>query len=232
MFTQQQIDQLSAPLERANVRQRAQAGRQFSYIESWHAIAEANRIFGFGNWSSSTTEMRSVSEEKEEKNGRERWRVSYIAKVRITVHCDDGGELTAITTYDGYGAGHGIDNDLGQAHESASKEAESDAQKRALRHLGNAFGLALYDKDQNSVVDSAATLSDQRSVIANYIRRLEGKWPEETSDYLADLIADYPDCSYDLTKANAADAPTIIERLENFGRARAAEDATHATKTT
>jgi hypothetical protein len=40
---------------------------------------------------------------------------------------------------------------LGEAHESALKEAETDATKRALATFGNLFGLALYDKEQNGV---------------------------------------------------------------------------------
>jgi DNA repair and recombination protein RAD52 len=43
--------------------------------------------------------------------------------------------------------------DLGQAHESAIKEAETDAMKRALMTFGNPFGLALYDKEQANVCD-------------------------------------------------------------------------------
>jgi hypothetical protein len=42
---------------------------------------------------------------------------------------------------------------LGQAHESALKEAETDAMKRALMTFGNQFGLALYDKTQENVED-------------------------------------------------------------------------------
>jgi len=40
---------------------------------------------------------------------------------------------------------------LGEAHESALKEAETDATKRALVTFGNLFGLALYDKQQLGV---------------------------------------------------------------------------------
>jgi hypothetical protein len=46
--------------------------------------------------------------------------------------------------------------DLGQAHESALKEAETDAMKRALMTFGNPFGLALYDRRQREVTSSAA----------------------------------------------------------------------------
>ena len=38
--------------------------------------------------------------------------------------------------------------DLGQAHESAIKEAETDAMKRALVTFGGRFGLSLYDRHQ------------------------------------------------------------------------------------
>ena len=55
---------------------------------------------------------------------------------------------------DQLGAGHGIDLDLGQAHESALKEAETDAMKRALMTFGNPFGLALYDKAQRQVMQT------------------------------------------------------------------------------
>src|SRR3546814_5327148 len=40
---------------------------------------------------------------------------------------------------------------VGQAHESAIKESETDAMKRALMTFGNQFGLALYDKTRANV---------------------------------------------------------------------------------
>ena len=64
---------------------------------------------------------------------------------------------------EGSGAGHGIDADLGQAHESAIKEAETDAMKRALMTFGNPFGLALYDKQQREVTSSSASTSARHS---------------------------------------------------------------------
>jgi hypothetical protein len=67
-----------------------------------------------------------------------------------TPRLDTAGGLTPLVR-EGSGAGHGIDVDLGQAHESALKEAETDAMKRALMTFGNPFGLALYDKAQRQV---------------------------------------------------------------------------------
>lgn len=155
-FTDTQVSQLSAPLPRSNVKTRQQAGRNLSYIEAWKAIDEANRIFGFGEWSSETIECRCVAE-KPRKIGKGTYEkdghgVSYVARVRITVKTPDG-----LVTREGVGAGHGIDADLGLAHESAIKESESDARKRALMTFGNPFGLALYDKDQENVSDDTNT---------------------------------------------------------------------------
>jgi DNA recombination protein Rad52 len=140
-------------LDRANVRQREQGRSRVSYLEGWQVIAEANRIFGYDGWERSTLISRCVAEH-ERPIGRDRksgWGVTYIARVRITI---TAGNRTLIR--EGSGAGHGIDADLGLAHESALKEAETDATKRALMTFGNPFGLALYDKQQRQVSSSAA----------------------------------------------------------------------------
>jgi recombination DNA repair RAD52 pathway protein len=155
-FSDKQVADLSGPLSRASVKTRKQSGRTLSYVEGWHVIAEANRIFGHDNWTRETIEMRLVAEAgraigEEKAPG---WGVTYVCRVRITV--DD-------VVRDGFGAGHGIDRDLGQAHESAAKEAETDAMKRAFMTFGNPFGLALYDKEQTSVVDEVE-LARQRYV--------------------------------------------------------------------
>jgi hypothetical protein len=120
-----------------------------AYLEGWQVIAEANRIFGFDGWQRQTIAVRCVSQ-AERAIGRDQkpgWGVTYTARVRVTVTA--GGRPPLIR--EGSGAGHGIDVDLGQAHESAIKEAETDAMKRALMTFGNPFGLALYDKQQRQV---------------------------------------------------------------------------------
>lgn len=150
MFSEQQKSLLEKPLLATNVRTRSQAGRNLSYIEGWFVIAEANRIFGFDGWSSETISTTCIVE-KERKigkapNQRDGWAVSYNAKVRVIVFAGD-----TIVTREGIGTGHGIDADLGLAHESAIKESETDARKRALMTFGNQMGLALYDKAQTNV---------------------------------------------------------------------------------
>lgn len=146
MLNDLQKEQLAAPLDKGVVKTRKMAGSDVSFIEGWHAIAEANRIFGFDGWTRETVDMRCVSERERTIGSREKpgWGVTYTAKVRVTV-----GSVIR----EGVGAGHGIDVDLGQAHESAIKEAETDAMKRALMTFGNPFGLALYDKDRRNVAE-------------------------------------------------------------------------------
>lgn len=143
-FNDTQTAALKAPLNSSAVKSRSQGGRAVSYVEGWHAIAEANRIFGFDAWSRETVDLKCVAE-KDREIGQAKapgYGVSYIARVRVTV-----GDIIR----EGCGTGHGIDRDLGQAHESALKEAETDAMKRALMTFGNPFGLALYDKTQANV---------------------------------------------------------------------------------
>ncbi len=154
LLSPEQTAALAAPLNRANVQTRSQAGRSLNYLEGWVAIREANRIFGFDGWQRETIELRCVSESqrpigRDQKPG---WGVTYVARVRIRLGSQANGATSLVR--EGSGAGHGIDVDLGLAHESALKEAETDAMKRALMTFGNPFGLALYDKQQRQVTSS------------------------------------------------------------------------------
>lgn len=145
MFTDVQKSALQSPLARSSVKTRTQAGRELSYIESWFAISEANRIFGFDAWDRETVSMVKLGDPYE-KDGK--WYVAFMAQVRVTVRA---GDTVILRMGSGYGSG--ISKNIGDAYESALKEAESDAAKRALMTFGNPFGLALYDKEQAGVVD-------------------------------------------------------------------------------
>jgi DNA recombination protein Rad52 len=152
MFTDSQVNQLKEPLDRAVVKTRAQGGKNLSYIEGWQAIKTANTIFGFGNWKRELVKCTMVREDQvQNKAGKDVWDVAYIAVVRITVYSTDTtGGPEIVREGIGYGSGLGMYKP-GDAHESASKEAETDAMKRALMTFGNPFGLALYDKEQKEV---------------------------------------------------------------------------------
>lgn len=206
-FSDEQRKALAAPLGKSAVKEREQGGRKVSYIEGWHAIAEANRIFGFDAWSRQTIDITCVSE-KEREIGRDKakgWGVSYIARVRIAV-----GDVIR----DGCGTGHGIDRDLGQAHESAIKEAETDAMKRALMTFGNPFGLALYDKTQANVADE---VDESREKFLQVTRAVIGTASEEkpllewwNSDAQKNLRRDF-----ELTKTEIDELVGLVTKRRN-----------------
>lgn len=147
-FTPEQTELLKAKLDRSNVKERKMAGRNMSYVEGWHVIAEANRVFGFDGWTSETVLLqetnRDLVELESDRGKYKQWRIGYIAKVRISA----GGIVREGT---GYGSGMGKPEAIGDAVEGAIKEAETDARKRGLMTFGNIFGLALYDKEQTEV---------------------------------------------------------------------------------
>ena len=141
-FSEAQLKLLSGKLNERYVRTRTHRGKTLSYIEGWHVIAEANRIFGFDGWDRETIVAECIWQDAK----RDMKACAYAARVRIKVRA---GETTICR--EGSGMGHGSGATLAEAHESALKEAETDAMKRALATFGNQFGLALYDKEQNGV---------------------------------------------------------------------------------
>ena len=147
-FSNEQVELLNEPILAANVKERDgnKAGTfQLAYVEGWHVINEANRIFGFDGWSSETIYSLCVADNNES--------VTYIAKVKVTV-----GNLFR----EGTGAGHGRFGSIGEKHESAIKEAETDARKRAFMQFGNQFGLSLYNgKDKSWKTNKKTQHSNQ-----------------------------------------------------------------------
>ena len=205
LFTAQQREALSAPLDRNQVKTRQQAGQKLSYVEGWYCIDKANQIFGFDQWTRETVELRCVYEREVEKNKRDsgstytQFQVSYVARVRIAVA--DG------VIREGTGAGHGQDNtSFGGAHESACKEAETDAMKRALMTFGYPFGLALYDKEQVHVADEAQIKRERlQPYLDDALARLA------KAHYIADVVDvafHYPE--YERKLAEAPDLGTQL----------------------
>jgi DNA recombination protein Rad52 len=134
-------EECAKPLDNRHVKEPA-PGKYGQYIEGWHAIDEANTVFGFGGWSYSVDTL--VKTNQSEKDGKHH--TGYAATVTVTV---DGVARQDV----GHGQGHAKAE--GDAHEGAIKEAVTDALKRALRTFGYRFGLALYDKTKSNVVDGA-----------------------------------------------------------------------------
>lgn len=149
---------LAQPLSADNVSQRAQGGMQLSYVEGWYVKAELNDVFGHESWDwvIAPDGLDKVQCEQYESRDKKLWKVGYtcIGKVIVRLERTDGTSQTVERW--GAGFGQGIDADIGRAYESAIKEAETDAFKRAANSLGWRFGLSLYDKSQEHVEGSPA----------------------------------------------------------------------------
>lgn len=141
-FSDQQSRALKAKLDSQHVKTRKANGSTLHYIEGWHVIAEANRIFGYDAWDRRTIATRCVWTGTSDQH----YLTAYTAKVRIRVRAGD-----VIVVREGSGTGEAKALTPGQAHDIALKSAETDATKRALATFGNAFGLALYDREQTGV---------------------------------------------------------------------------------
>jgi DNA recombination protein Rad52 len=145
-FTEAQVKSLEAKLSAKRIKTRQANGVTLAYVEGWHVIAEANRIFGYDAWDRRTRTNSCVWTGTKG----EFYHAAYTAKVRVSVRA---GNTTIVR--EGSGTGEGKALTPGQAHELALKGAETDATKRALATFGNPFGLALYDRERTGVRKSA-----------------------------------------------------------------------------
>jgi hypothetical protein len=148
-FTEAQLKSLEAKLDAKHVRTRRAHDTTLAYVEGWHVIAEANRIFGYDAWDRHTLSTRCVWSG----SAGAQYGAAYSAKVRIAVRA---GPLTI--TREGCGSGQAKALSPGEAHELALKVAETDATKRALATFGNPFGLALYDREFAGVKNRKALI--------------------------------------------------------------------------
>ncbi len=85
MFSEPQVKALSSKLSAKYVRTRQHSGLTLSYIEGWHVIAEANRIFGYDAWDRQTMAVKCVWEGMKGN----RSACSYIARVRVRVRAGE-----------------------------------------------------------------------------------------------------------------------------------------------
>jgi len=125
-----------------------------AYVRGHYAIRSANRIFGPLGWQVTILSTNLVQDEV--KGEKELCYIGYTMAVRLTVTYD--GETKAT---EDVGFGQGINKDRGQAHEGAIKEARTDALKRCLKDLGDAFGLHLYDNGSREVPNDPAAPARQ-----------------------------------------------------------------------
>lgn len=141
MFNSDQTAQLLQPI---NSRRVLTANGQ-SHLSQQDVLAHLIRVFGFGGFD--ITHPHGPPQlifETEVKEGR--WTVAYRAFVRLEVKSADG---QYVATYDEGSVGDATNQpSRADAHDLAMKSALSLAKKRAAIHLGDQFGLSLYNKGQ------------------------------------------------------------------------------------
>ena len=165
-FSDIQTKFLRAKLKRRHVKTRDANGETLSYIEGWHAIAEANRIFGFEHWDRQT--LTPHCHWTQQQSGQTV--CFYSTKVRISVRAGD-----VVTIREGLGTGLGRSPQPELAHDMAIKSAETDATKRALATFGNAFGLALYDPERSQVTRPSRRRSE---LVVTSLDGMETAYPD------------------------------------------------------
>ncbi len=141
---------------------------------------------------------------------KDQWEAAYTCIITVTV-----GDVVR----EDVGFGSGFAKKIGDAVEGATKEAATDALKRALRTFGNAFGLALYDKSRENVgvdapqFDSAGAAQRIINSIGkkDNVDELKAFWNDEkpTTDKMTDADFDRAKTAFlnrgkSLTQADAA----------------------------
>lgn len=133
-------DNISAEL----VSEREGPGKiKLSFIEGYRIIDRMNIIFGSTGWSNEMIELHEKFLDKEPDG-------HYVCTYTSTQRVD----IEGLNSHTGSGTGHGKSRKKGEAIESAMKEAETDAIKRACIKFGKSLGLALYDKEKSDVGES------------------------------------------------------------------------------
>ena len=189
-FSDTQTRQLRAKLDGKHVKTRRANGHTLHYVEGWHVLDEANRIFGFDGWDRRTLKTRCIWTGMREKQ----YATAYTAKVRIRVRAGD-----IIIVREGSGTGEGRGATPGEAHEIGLKCAETDATKRALATFGNRFGLALYDPERSGVRHKPDKTPDAAEVGPWVVHGDKGKHldtydkPEDYVEALKRTMARAPD---------------------------------------
>lgn len=170
-------------------------GKSLLYLETWYVIDRLNQVLGQGNWGYSTQTLTKVFEGEVEQYSGKVFSTSYTALVNLWVTVGENS-----TNFIEVGYGDGTDKKSpGKAHELATKEAVSDALKRAAKNLGRSMGLALYDKTQEYVGEVSTNIgtNTERTVVSS------------TSSKTQRLDISNSGVTKDSTKSNGTESPAF-----------------------
>lgn len=155
-----QVKQLLAPIKPIRV---LRDGKGMSHVSQQDVVAHLIRVFGFANFETELLSCECIYQEPRkpprpegaepetpfggwfEPDHKTRWDVAYRATMRLTVKNPDGSFLTR---YEDASVGEAQNLVRHEAHDLAMKSAISLAKKRCCIHLGDQFGLSLYNKGQ------------------------------------------------------------------------------------
>ena len=142
MFNDKQNQVLAYELDSSRIKSRPKGDITLSYLEGFDIMETANKIFGYGNWDYSITNLEVVSQEVNQNQNNV---ICYKAIVKIVVH---DMQHSKFVSREDVGFGTGIAKTLADAHENGAKKSVIDSIKRCFRGFGSQYGLSLYDKSR------------------------------------------------------------------------------------
>ncbi|MCX4792466.1 RAD52 family DNA repair protein [Streptomyces sp. NBC_01221] len=210
-LTAPQLRLLHRPLDPKRV---GRDDKGFSHMEAWDIKRYLLRVFGFAGYDTENRELALVREIETPNGNRSKWTVVYRAQVRLIVK-DVQGRVIGYWDGEAAGAGNNLPN-LADSHDMAMKTATSQALKRAATHLGDAFGLSLYNNGSAEPV----------------VRFSAAHPPEQWEKQAAPLpepddppVQPEPGTQQDGDESTPAPAPAAATGRDYLQEARAAADA-------
>lgn len=148
----EQVSHLLKPIKATRV---LRDGKGHSHVSQQDITAHLVRMFGFGNFDVTVSEVGMLFETSEVKTSRAgkeyvAWDVAYRALVVLTIRNEHG---ETVATYENGSVGSASSQpSRADAHDLAYKSSISLSIKRAAIALGDQFGLSLYNKGQTSAL--------------------------------------------------------------------------------
>lgn len=160
-----------------------------SHLSQQDVVAHLTRLFGFGNFDTEILDLTMVYEERipnpknrnfdpNANNPDWRYNVCYKALVRLTVRNMEG---ETVAFYEDVSTDTATNQRTrGDAHDLSAKSAVSLAKKRCAIHLGDQFGLSLYNKGQHVPL----VIQPGQATLPEFIRQKEsaGEESQEQQD--------------------------------------------------
>lgn len=159
-FTPAQVAQLLKPINRNRV---LNDGKGHSHVSQQDVLAHLIRVFGFGSFDVEVMNVECIFEQErvDLKTGESkgRWDVCYRALVRLTIRDGDGEQ---VCRFEDGSTATAQNQTRGDGHDLAYKSAISLSKKRAAIHLGDQFGLSLYNKGQLEALVKGTLIKPER----------------------------------------------------------------------